>query len=131
MPTAGIITGMVMIFVIARFAVASLFTLGRRFGESEPGEDISLAIEAPCAVPDDWNACAGPSLAFQKRYRALADPSDGFPREQSERVRLPKLALVIDDMNTRVGHFGPFLVDVVEIRRRQDYSGSRRAGHGG
>jgi len=94
-------------------------------------QDIALPVEATSAVPDDRDAGSCPSLAFQKRYRALADPSDGFPREQSEGVRFPKLALVIGDNHTHVSHFRAFLGDVVEIRRRRDYSGSRRVGHVG
>jgi hypothetical protein len=81
-------------------------------------QNIALPVEATRAIPDDRDACSCPSLAFQKRYRALADPSDGFPREQGEGVRLPKLALVIDDMNTRVGHFGPFQAGVVRRKCR-------------
>jgi hypothetical protein len=39
-------------------------------------------------------------------------------------VRLPKISLVIGDVQSRVGHFRSFLVDAVEIRRRRDNSGS-------
>jgi len=87
-------------------------------------EDSGLAIKAARAVADDGNAGAGPGLSLEKRHGAIADLCDGFPREQSERVRLPKFPYLIGDVRSCVSHFDPFPIGTAEIRQQRDYSGS-------